>query len=57
MLRIMTESLNVNEKKVKFREVLRRHGRGYQSPSASIVSDLRTFTQPDLTQLEKVSGY
>ena len=53
VLRIMTESLSVNEKK-EFREVLEDMGEGINRIS-SIVSDLRTFTQPHLTQLEKVS--
>jgi signal transduction histidine kinase len=53
VLRIMTESLNGNEKK-EFREVLEDMGEGINRIS-SIVSDLRTFTQPHLTQLEKVS--
>ncbi len=53
VLRIMTESLSANEKK-EFREVLEDMGEGINRIS-SIVSDLRTFTQPHLTQLEKVS--
>jgi C4-dicarboxylate-specific signal transduction histidine kinase len=53
VLRIMTESLSGNEKK-EFREVLEDMGEGINRISA-IVSDLRTFTQPHLTQLEKVS--
>ena len=53
VLRIMTESLSGNEKK-EFREVLEDMGEGINRIS-SIVSDLRTFTQPHLTQLEKVS--
>src|SRR5947208_277756 len=53
VLRIMTESLSGNEKK-EFREVLEDMGEGINRIS-SIVSDLRTFTQPHLSQLEKVS--
>ncbi len=53
VLRIMTESLSANEKK-EFREVLEDMGEGINR-IGSIVSDLRTFTQPHLTQLEKVS--
>jgi signal transduction histidine kinase len=53
VLRIMTESLSGNEKK-EFREVLEDMGEGINRISG-IVSDLRTFTQPHLTQLEKVS--
>ena len=53
VLRIMTESLSGNEKK-EFREVLEDMGEGINR-IISIVSDLRTFTQPHLTQLEKVS--
>jgi signal transduction histidine kinase len=53
VLRIMTESLTSNEKK-DFREVLEDMGEGINRISA-IVSDLRTFTQPHLTQLEQVS--
>ena len=53
VLRIMTESLSLNEKK-EFREVLEDMGEGINRIS-SIVSDLRTFTQPHLTQLENVS--
>src|SRR5882724_8055319 len=53
VLRIMTESLSGNEKK-EFCEVLEDMGEGINRIS-SIVSDLRTFTQPHLTQLEKVS--
>lgn len=53
VLRIMTESLSENEKK-EFREVLEDMGEGINRISG-IVSDLRTFTQPHLTQLEKVS--
>jgi signal transduction histidine kinase len=53
VLRIMSESLSGNEKK-EFREVLEDMGEGINRIS-SIVSDLRTFTQPHLTQLEKVS--
>ena len=53
VLRIMTESLGGNEKK-EFREVLEDMGEGINRIS-SIVSDLRTFTQPHLTQLETVS--
>jgi signal transduction histidine kinase len=52
VLQIMTESLAVNEK-TEFREVLQDMGEGINRIS-SIVSDLRTFTQPHLTQLEKV---
>jgi C4-dicarboxylate-specific signal transduction histidine kinase len=52
VLRIMTESLTSGEKK-EFREVLEDMGEGINRISA-IVSDLRTFTQPHLTQLEKV---
>jgi signal transduction histidine kinase len=53
VLRIMTESLSGNEKK-EFCEVLEDMGEGINRIS-SIVSDLRSFTQPHLTQLEKVS--
>ena len=53
VLRIMAESLNGNEKK-EFREVLEDMGEGINRIT-SIVSDLRTFTQPHLTQLENVS--
>jgi C4-dicarboxylate-specific signal transduction histidine kinase len=53
VLRIMTESLSGNEKK-EFREVLEDMSEGINRISG-IVSDLRTFTQPHLTQLEKVS--
>lgn len=53
VLRIMSESLSGNEKK-DFREVLEDMGDGINRISA-IVSDLRTFTQPHLTQLERVS--
>ena len=53
VLRIMTESLSQNEK-TEFREVLQDMAEGIDRIS-SIVSDLRTFTQPHLTQLEKVS--
>jgi signal transduction histidine kinase len=53
VLRIMTESLSDNEK-TEFREVLQDMAEGIDRIS-SIVSDLRTFTQPHLTQLEKVS--
>src|SRR6266850_5011455 len=53
VLRIMTESLSANEKK-EFGEVLEDMGEGINRIS-SIVSDLRTFTQPHLSQLEKVS--
>lgn len=52
VLRIMTESLTGGEKK-EFREVMEDMGEGINRISA-IVSDLRTFTQPHLTQLEKV---
>ena len=52
VLQIMTESLGANEK-TEFREVLQDMGEGINRIS-SIVSDLRTFTQPHLTQLEKV---
>jgi signal transduction histidine kinase len=52
VLRIMTESLGENEKK-EFREILQDMGDGIDRIS-SIVSDLRTFTQPHLTQLENV---
>jgi len=52
VLQIMTESLGTNEK-TEFREVLQDMGEGINRIS-SIVSDLRTFTQPHLTQLEKV---
>jgi signal transduction histidine kinase len=52
VLRIMTESLGDNEKK-EFREVLEDMAEGINRIS-SIVSDLRTFTQPHLTQLERV---
>ena len=45
--------MSVNEKK-EFREVLEDMGEGINRIS-SIVSDLRTFTQPHLTQLENVS--
>jgi two-component system sensor histidine kinase PhcS len=53
VLRIMTESLSQNEK-TEFREVLQDMAEGIDRIS-SIVSDLRTFTQPHLTQLERVS--
>ena len=53
VLRIMTESLSQNEK-TEFREVLQDMAEGIDRIS-SIVSDLRTFTQPHLTQLESVS--
>jgi C4-dicarboxylate-specific signal transduction histidine kinase len=53
VLRIMAESLSGDEKK-EFREVLEDMGEGINR-IGSIVSDLRTFTQPHLTQLEKVS--
>ena len=53
VLRIMTESLSQNEK-TEFREVLQDMAEGINRIS-SIVSDLRTFTQPHLTQLERVS--
>jgi C4-dicarboxylate-specific signal transduction histidine kinase len=53
VLRIMTESLSQNEK-TEFREVLQDMAEGIDRIS-SIVSDLRTFTQPHLTQLETVS--
>jgi signal transduction histidine kinase len=52
VLRIMTESLGGNEKK-EFREVLEDMAEGINRISG-IVSDLRTFTQPHLTQLERV---
>jgi len=52
VLQIMTESLGANQK-TEFREVLQDMGEGINRIS-SIVSDLRTFTQPHLTQLEKV---
>jgi C4-dicarboxylate-specific signal transduction histidine kinase len=52
VLRIMTESLSQNEK-TEFREVLQDMAEGIDRISG-IVSDLRTFTQPHLTQLEKV---
>jgi signal transduction histidine kinase len=52
VLRIMTESLGATEKK-EFREVLEDMAEGINRISG-IVSDLRTFTQPHLTQLEKV---
>jgi two-component system sensor histidine kinase PhcS len=48
----MTESLSQNEK-TEFREVLQDMAEGIDRISG-IVSDLRTFTQPHLTQLEKV---
>jgi signal transduction histidine kinase len=48
----MTESLGGNEKK-EFREVLEDMAEGINRISG-IVSDLRTFTQPHLTQLERV---
>ena len=54
VLRIMTESLGGNEKK-EFREVLEDMGEGINRISG-IVSDLRTFTQPHLTQPETVSA-
>ena len=53
VLRIMTESLSQNEK-TEFQEVLQDMAEGIDRIS-SIVSDLRTFTQPHLTQLERVS--
>ena len=53
VLRIMTESLSQNEK-TEFQEVLQDMAEGIDRIS-SIVSDLRTFTQPHLTQLEQVS--
>jgi signal transduction histidine kinase len=52
VLRIMTESWGGNEKK-EFREVLEDMAEGINRISG-IVSDLRTFTQPHLTQLERV---
>jgi C4-dicarboxylate-specific signal transduction histidine kinase len=52
VLRIMTESLGGSEKK-EFREVLEDMAEGINRISG-IVSDLRTFTQPHLTQLERV---
>jgi C4-dicarboxylate-specific signal transduction histidine kinase len=52
VLRIMTESLNGNDKN-EFREVLEDMAEGI-SRISGIVSDLRTFTQPHLTQLERV---
>jgi signal transduction histidine kinase len=52
VMRIMTESLGANEKK-DFREVLEDMAEGINRISG-IVSDLRTFTQPHLTQLERV---
>ena len=53
VLRIMTESLGSKEK-TEFREVVQDMGEGINRISG-IVSDLRTFTQPHLTQLEQVS--
>ena len=53
VLRIMAESLSENEK-TEFRDVLQDMAEGIDRIS-SIVSDLRTFTQPHLTQLESVS--
>ena len=53
VLRIMAESLSENEK-TEFRDVLQDMAEGIDRIS-SIVSDLRTFTQPHLTQLEQVS--
>jgi len=53
VLRIMAESLSGDEKK-EFREILEDMGEGINR-IGSIVSDLRTFTQPHLTQLERVS--
>ena len=53
VLRIMAESLSENEK-TEFRDVLQDMAEGIDRIS-SIVSDLRTFTQPHLTQLERVS--
>ncbi|HSF57605.1 MAG TPA: ATP-binding protein [Candidatus Binatia bacterium] len=52
VLRIMTESLGGTDKK-EFREVLEDMAEGINRISG-IVSDLRTFTQPHLTQLERV---
>ncbi|MGB7950501.1 MAG: ATP-binding protein [Candidatus Binatia bacterium] len=52
VLQIMTESLAEDEKK-EFREVLQDMGEGINRISG-IVSDLRTFTHPNLTQLEEV---
>jgi signal transduction histidine kinase len=52
VLQIMTESLGEDEKK-EFREVLQDMGEGINRISG-IVSDLRTFTHPNLTQLEEV---
>ena len=52
VLQIMTESLSEDEKK-EFREVLQDMGEGINRISG-IVSDLRTFTHPNLAQLEEV---
>jgi signal transduction histidine kinase len=52
VLQIMTESLGEDEK-AEFREVLQDMGEGINRISG-IVSDLRTFTHPNLTQLEQV---
>jgi signal transduction histidine kinase len=53
VLRKMIESSNGNEK-ADFREVLRDMEEGIDRISG-IVSDLRTFTQPNISQLEQVS--
>ena len=52
VLQIMTESLGAADK-TEFGEVLQDMGEGINRIS-NIVSDLRTFTHPNLTQLEQV---
>ena len=52
VLQIMTESLGATDK-AEFGEVLQDMGEGINRISG-IVSDLRTFTHPNLTQLEQV---